>query len=104
MIRGGDHEAWLSEQVPKWETLGEEQLAAEIRDVAEEIEYPQVFEHGNVERDHDDQISDTHRSEADITELSADATEVMREARELTRKRRENIDDKEPSGKHSETE
>ena len=58
MVRGGDHEAYLDEHVPGWAELSEDELAAELGDVAEETEYPQVFEdtteegHEHDEHDH----------------------------------------------------
>ena len=52
MVRGGDHEAYLDEHVPGWAELSEAELAEELGDVAEETEYPQVFE-DTTEEGHD---------------------------------------------------
>lgn len=50
-----DHEAWLEANAPGWETMGEADLADEIRDDVEETEFPQVFENtvGETEREDD---------------------------------------------------
>ena len=44
MLRGGDHEAWLSETVPEWETATPEALADTVVDHAPAAEYDEVFE------------------------------------------------------------
>jgi hypothetical protein len=48
MLRDDGHGAWLDEHVPDWSDRGEADLAAELReradDLLEEREYPQVFE------------------------------------------------------------
>jgi hypothetical protein len=44
MIRGGPHEEFLDEHVPEWESLGEDELGEVVSELAEDEEYPQVFE------------------------------------------------------------
>lgn len=44
VTRGGSHEDWLDEHVPDWEELGEAGLAEEVHELADDAEYPQVFE------------------------------------------------------------
>jgi hypothetical protein len=119
MLRSGDHEAWLDEHVPEWGEMDEATLADRVADVAEETEYPQVFEDttgGEGGADHDHEHGHGHGGHAgrrggpdrgpggytDPSDLPAgadalageseDAEEVLAEARELTRKRRENAD------------
>ena len=118
MVRGGDHEAYLDEHVPGWAELSEDELAAELGDVAEETEYPQVFEdttedghdhghaghgahdHGSGHHDHGGSAGrggpgdDPLPSGTSVPEPSQDdeTEEILREARELTRKRREGGD------------
>jgi len=52
MLRGGDHEAWLSETVPEWETVAPETLADAVVDHASEAEYDEVFEDTTDGHDH----------------------------------------------------
>lgn len=44
LLRGGDHETWLDEHVPEWESLREPALGERVTDHASEVAYPQVFE------------------------------------------------------------
>jgi len=54
MLRGGDHEAWLSETVPEWETATPEALADTVVDHAPAAEYDEVFEDTTTDgHDHD---------------------------------------------------
>ncbi len=108
LVRGGDHEAWLDEHVPDWESMDEESLAPAVTEHAEETEYPQVFEDTTGQHDHrhqhgghghadhpsrqgrDDVPQDV--SMADLPteeELSTEAADALERARELTRERRE---------------
>lgn len=110
MIRGGDHETYLDEHVPGWEKLDEEDLATELAEVAEDVEYPQVFEdtsdnasaheHGATQNDagthqhgspHEHGIADRPRTGDGVPDGPSDAeTErILEKAQELTRKRRE---------------
>jgi len=109
LARGGDHEEWLDEHVPEWESMNEETLGDQIVDLADDTDYPQVFEDttdqgvGDHQHDHADghdhqhgrgtqDISDAMLSEAESALADEDVgtpDEVMAEARELTRKRRE---------------
>jgi hypothetical protein len=101
LVRGGDHEAWLDETVPDWESMDEEGLAAVVTDHAEQTEYPQVFEDTTEQQPHDHQ----HTGGApegmpmadlpDDEELSEAAADALEEARELTRQRHENSEKKE---------
>lgn len=44
LLRGGEHETWLDEQVPDWESLDEAGLAERVVDHASTVEYPRVFD------------------------------------------------------------
>jgi hypothetical protein len=120
MLGDGDHEAWLDEHVPDWGDADPEGLAEDVTDLAEETEYPQVFEDttGGTEGDHtghDHQHDHAHGGSgldgsdappggvADVGEAfdlgDDDADEVLAEARELTRQRRaDEGDDGDESG------
>ncbi|WP_336024408.1 DUF5810 domain-containing protein [Halobellus salinisoli] len=57
MVHGDEHETWLDEHVPDWETHGESELAPEVAELADETDYEQVFEdtaqaHGHGGNDH----------------------------------------------------
>ena len=118
LIRGGDHEAWLDERVPDWESHDEASLGQRVAEYAEETEFPQVFEDttgGQTAGDHAHDHShpsagqphgDT-RPEMGGGTFSDDAADVLEEARELTRKRHENASEGEDSAdpdENSETE
>lgn len=104
LVRGGDHEDWLDEHVSEWESMDEESLAPVVTDLAEETEYPQVFE--DTTHQHDHAGGHTHGSHdtgvpdgvamadlPDEEELSAEAADAIERARELTQERREPDDD-----------
>ncbi|MFC7073793.1 DUF5810 domain-containing protein [Halovenus rubra] len=107
LVRGGDHEDWLDEHVPDWESMDEESLAPEVTEIAEETEYPQVFEDTAAQRDHTHENKHTHTqgsrsgvpdemSLADLPDekdLSSEATDAIEQARELTEKRRQSDSD-----------
>lgn len=44
IARGGEHETWLEEHVSGWEGMDDEELASEVHPLADETEYPHVFE------------------------------------------------------------
>ncbi|MEF8782525.1 MAG: DUF5810 domain-containing protein [Haloarculaceae archaeon] len=99
LIRGGDHEVWLDEHVPDWETHDEASLGERVARDAEETEFPQVFEDttgGQTADDHahghpsEGQPPGDTRTQMDDGALSEDTADVLAEARELTRKRHEN--------------
>jgi hypothetical protein len=107
LARGGDHEAWLDEQVPEWESLDETTLGERLAEMAEETDYPQVFEDttGGHQHDHGDHaggrqaggdVPDAMLQEAEDALADADTVDadgVLEEAMELTRKRHEGVDE-----------
>jgi hypothetical protein len=125
LIRGGDHEAWLDERVPDWESHDEVSLGQRVAEYAEEAEFPQVFEdttggqtagdhaHGQTAGDHAHGHSHGHSSESQPHgdtrpemgggTFSDDAADVIEEARELTRKRHENASEGRGSADPDET-
>jgi len=119
LARGGDHEAWLVDHVPEWESLDEGTLGERVTEYAQRTEFPQVFEDTTgvdhtEESDRGDPRLDDARRRAAGGAFSDDAADVLEEARELTRKRRENdtdatdsesdTDDTDATGGESETE
>jgi hypothetical protein len=44
MLGREDHEAWLDDHAPGWSEEGEHELAERVADLADDAEYPQVFE------------------------------------------------------------
>jgi hypothetical protein len=108
MLHGEDHEAWLDEHVAEWSEHTPLELAAEVVDRAEQVDYDEAAaEHAEAEIPTED--TDGHEHEHDHsesgsypTEEIADPAEVpdsgfideaaeqaVAEAREMTRKRRE---------------
>lgn len=102
LVRGGDHESWLDETIPEWESMDDEGLAAVVTDHAEQTEYPQVFEDTTEQRSNDHQHRESTvpdgMATADLPdgeELSEAATDALAKARELTRQRHENSEERE---------
>jgi hypothetical protein len=44
LTHGGDHEAWLDDNVPEWADDGEAELAAAVEGLAPDAEYEQLFD------------------------------------------------------------
>jgi hypothetical protein len=93
MVRGGDHESWLDDNVPDWGDHDDEGLAEIVSDLAESAEYPQVFEDTTEVADHDDH---THNetlpggaTPAEDPGLDDEAQDILSDAREMTRERRD---------------
>jgi hypothetical protein len=106
IARGGDHEAWLDDNVPDWGDRDEDGLAEAVTPLAEEREYPQLFEDtaGGLEEtpdhaDHDHAQhgrSPTHPAAVDPGrfgggdgELDEEARDILETAREMTEQRRD---------------
>lgn len=115
VLRGGEHEAWLDEHVEGWAEMGEADLGPLVAELAEETEYPQVFEdttgsggeatgheHGTAS---DADRDGTHGERGELPPGAADlpdgflatdegddeghsADEILARARELTEQRR----------------
>lgn len=101
LIHSDEHEAWLDERVPEWDTLEEDELADALIETAAETEFPQVFEdtttdsaHGH-EHDHErsGQLFDEpsvvgqgreQRVGTQPAALDAEARAVLEEARQMT--------------------
>ncbi|MFW5903355.1 MAG: DUF5810 domain-containing protein [Halolamina sp.] len=110
MLHGDDHEAWLDDHVDEWSEHTPPELAAEILDDVDAVDYDEATAERAVTEipteeghEHDHEGSGTHPTEelADPSEvpdsgfLDEAAEEAVAEARELTRKRRENAADDE---------
>lgn len=110
IARGGDHEAWLDESVPEWGQLDDAGLAEAVVDLAEETDFPQVFEDTTVDRaqgghdhgagghghDHSHGGDSTDRTDLppgtdtfDDPDVGAAEREILSEAIEMTEERRE---------------
>ena len=98
LTRGGDHEAWLDDHVPEWETLSEDELADQVREMAEDADYPRVFEDTTTEHEHADGHSHGEMTGQETADLppgadmvaespGEDTDDIIREAMELTRQR-----------------
>jgi hypothetical protein len=107
MLHGEDHEAWLDDHVEEWGEHTPPELAAEVVDGAEEVDYDEATAEraeteiptgdGEHDHDHDHDASGSYPTEeiADPAEvpdsgfIDEAAEEAVAEAREMTRKRRE---------------
>lgn len=101
MLGDDDHEAWLEEHAPDWDQADADALAATVTDLAEETDYPQVFEDTVDGHDHDHERSgalfddesrpvERGRERAqDLSGLDDADEEVLEEAREMTRQMRD---------------
>jgi hypothetical protein len=95
LVHGDDHEAWLDEHCPGWEEQGEADLAERAAPLAEQAEYPQVFEDttgGDGDHDHEhDSPADRGRSpgRGSVPGTDAEVEAALEAARELTRERLE---------------
>ncbi|WP_128223866.1 DUF5810 domain-containing protein [Halobacteriaceae archaeon SHR40] len=103
LTRGGDHEAWLDEHVPEWANLSEEELAEQVQEMAEDADYPQVFEDTTTGHEHTNHDHAGEHGHGDATEygtadlpqggdmladdLDGGTEDVIREAMEMTRQR-----------------
>ncbi|MFC5970866.1 DUF5810 domain-containing protein [Halomarina salina] len=103
MLHGGEHEAWLDENLPDWNEVGEAELADRVTDHAEEAEYQEVFEDtvnvdGEHQHDHErsgrlfedevrtpgrDGVPHEVRSQ-ESPELDEETKAIYEEAREMT--------------------
>lgn len=102
MLHSEDHEAWLDDHLADWSEHTPPELAAEIVDDAEEIDYEQATsERADIPTEETDSHDHDHAgghpteelaepSEVPDSGLIDEAAEaVVAEAREMTRKRRE---------------
>jgi hypothetical protein len=94
LVHGDDHEAWLDEHCPGWETEGEAELAERAAPLAEQGEYPQVFEDTTDDgsHDHDHEHGDGGpggRGRGAVPGTDAEVEAALEAARELTRERLE---------------
>lgn len=97
LLHADDHETWLDEHVPEWNTLGPSTLAAEVAEFAPHAEYTTVFE--DTTHDHsDDVITDPEIAKyaaAGRGALDPTAKRILNEARELTREMESPLNDPE---------
>ncbi|WP_410766493.1 DUF5810 domain-containing protein [Haloferax sp. DFSO60] len=99
LVHGDDHEAWLDEHEPEWESMNADRLGPLVAEVAEEGEYDEVFEDTVDQRSRGDSLADQHGHGHDHThghqhntqpfdsngeQLTGDAADIFQEARRLT--------------------
>ena len=93
LIHGDDHEDWLDEHCPDWESAGEAALAEQVAPLAEEADYPQVFEDTTGDHDHggehDRRDHDHGHAHGSVPGSDEEVREALEAARELTRERLE---------------
>jgi hypothetical protein len=101
---GDDHEEWLDEHVPEWGDYGEDELAAEVVELAEETEFP--FEAGghDHEHDHGHGVDPQQARQRATGELDDEAAEILEEARELTEEMQDGAEDADAAESADETE
>jgi hypothetical protein len=76
LVRGGDHEAFLDEHVPDWESRDPESLASEVTPHAAETDAEPVTE------SHDHEMPAAERTGR--ADLSGEAAAILEDAQELT--------------------
>ncbi|WP_018256731.1 DUF5810 domain-containing protein [Halomicrobium katesii] len=99
---GDDHEDWLDEHVPEWGGFGEDELAAEVVELAEEAEFPfeaDGHDHRH-EHDHGQGVDPQQARQRATGELDDEAESILREAREMT----ESMHDEDDTSDADETE
>jgi hypothetical protein len=93
-----DHEAWLAEHAPDWESMDPGELAAVVTDAVPETEFPQVFDDTTDGHDHDHGQSFDPDDQGEAPgaafarqpatrgdgSLDEEAAEVVEEARRMT--------------------
>ncbi|SDY38035.1 DUF5810 domain-containing protein [Halobellus clavatus] len=97
MVHGDEHEGWLDDHVPEWETLGEAELAPEVAALAPDADYEQVFEDtANAHAGHDHQhrhtgsggppggVDPETAAAAGNGSLDEETQQIIAEAREMT--------------------
>jgi hypothetical protein len=98
LLGDDDHEAWLDEHAPDWDQADADALAATVTELAEDTDYPQVFE-DTTDHDHthdhersgtlfDDEAQAVERGRErarDLSGLDTADEEILEEAREMTR-------------------
>ena len=101
---GDDHEEWRDEHVPEWGDYGEDELAAEVVELAEETEFP--FEAGghDHEHDHGHGVDPQQARQRATGELDDEAAEILEEARELTEEMQDGAEDADAAESADETE
>jgi hypothetical protein len=89
VLGDADHEAWLDDRVPDWESRGPTELAPAVVEHAPEAEDPRVFEDTT---DSDHAVPDgLDRQRAE--DLDGETERVLREARELTERMRDRTEE-----------
>lgn len=122
LLGDDDHEAWLDEHAPEWDESDADTLAATVTEIAEETDFPQVFEDTTQDHDHehddersgalfDDEARAVERGReraSQMSSLDGEDEEILETAREMTRRMQDADDEQsadDPDGEaDSETE
>lgn len=87
IVHGDDHETWLDDHVPDWESTNADGLGPLVADHAAEREFDEVFE-DTVDRtdghDHGHEMQQ-FGGHGESQSLSGDAARIFDEAKDLTR-------------------
>jgi hypothetical protein len=106
LLGDDDHEAWLDEHAPDWDQADADALAATVTELAEDTDYPQVFEDTTgQDHDHDRErsgalfddgsrtIDDARDRARGLGDLDGEDEEILETAREMTRRMQEGGDE-----------
>ncbi|WP_411964600.1 DUF5810 domain-containing protein [Haloferax sp. YSMS24] len=86
LVHGDDHETWLDDHVPDWESMNADGLGPLVAEHAEEREFDEVFE-DTVDRTHGhghDHEMQEFGGQGGSQSLSGDAARIFEEAKDLT--------------------
>ncbi|MFD1644159.1 DUF5810 domain-containing protein [Haloarchaeobius litoreus] len=102
MLHGDEHEDWLAEHAPEWESANPEALGPVVAEAVPETEFDQVFEDTTDGHDHtsyEDAVAEGVRG-GNQSPATGEHEAVLQEARELTRQMHA---DSETDPEHEET-
>ncbi|WP_439028598.1 DUF5810 domain-containing protein [Haloarchaeobius sp. DT45] len=112
MLHSDDHEDWLDDHAPDWESSNPTELGPVVAEHVDETEFDEVFEDTTHQHDHDhghgrfeDAVAEqVGRGAGGRGDLTGDQADVLQEARELTRRMHESSDDEADSDHSTDTE
>ncbi|MCT9095468.1 DUF5810 domain-containing protein [Haloarchaeobius sp. HME9146] len=100
MLHSDEHEDWLDDHAPDWESSNPAELGPVVTEHVEEAEFDGVFDDTTHQHDHDhgherfeDAVAEqVGRGAGGRGDLTSDQADVLEEARELTRQMHESDD------------
>jgi len=104
MLGRTDHEAWLDDHAPDWESQGPDDLADSVAEHVPETEFPQMFDDTTPSEGHDhghdaraptleDHLAEGGARGYGRGDLSGEADDVLQEARRMTAEMYDEEDD-----------